>query len=85
MKNNILDEDDFLIEYCEKKDLKGLTHHYYDVFNYNKTIKVSEYKHYFKYREKFKSLTPGKLEKVFGKDFVRHFEIAYQIWLLEEQ
>jgi hypothetical protein len=79
-----LSDDDVLIEYKNRKDIKGVKHRYIDIFNYEKTIQTPEFKNYYKYRTKFKSLPIQKLEKVFGKDEVRHFEIAYQIWILEE-
>jgi hypothetical protein len=64
---------DFVIRNLKKKGK------HYDVFNFNKTVSHPDFPDYFRIRQKSPDIHYLKFSIKYGKDLVRHFELAYQI------
>jgi len=60
------------IEYCRKGK-----HSYVDYFDLDQTIKCVDFLKYYSIRKKAPKTPVKSLYKKFGRDFVRHFEMAY--------
>lgn len=54
------------------------------LFNLQSTIDHKEFVNYYRLREKAPSWPFTKYSKMFGKDLIKHFEIAYQTLLVLE-
>ena len=62
-----------ILQKIENKDV------YIDIFNFMKTVECNDFARYFNMREKLPNHKPKAFNAKFGPDFVRHFEMAYQI------
>ena len=70
---HILHNDYHILQKIENKDV------YIDIFNFMKTVECKDFFKYFNMREKLPNHKPKAFNAKFGPDFVRHFEMAYQI------
>ena len=60
-------------------------HVYIDTINLNEILDCKDFPKYCSMREKLPNSEPKRFYGVFGPDFVRHFEIAYQIFKEKEK
>tara|TARA_R110001599_G_scaffold183085_2_gene376186 strand:+ start:959 stop:1231 length:273 start_codon:yes stop_codon:yes gene_type:complete len=63
--------------YFNEYDKKG-DHVYVDYFDFNATIGCPNFFKFYKIRVKSPETPIKSLYKLFGEDFTRHFEMAYQ-------
>ncbi len=73
MKEEDYDTDFYVLQKMDNKHL------YIDIFNFYSTVECLDFMKYHNMREKLPNHKPKAFNAMFGLDFVRHFEIAYQI------